>query len=241
MNLEELQSIRDTERQTDSLQSLRGEFYAEAAGYIEDLRAEREALAAESDDPFADSEIRQLSDEIATAERTFEAIYERRIGKLVKQASFQAADMPTDDEALTDTERDLYTDLVDRIIAHREQVLALLDSSSDPDIDPSHQDAGSPEPTTGSNPDTPVPPVSDPDQPPSAEMDDPIEEPPADDADGTDGDTGVPRTTVRISADVGEIVGVDERTYELATDDIVTLPAPNAEPLLERDAAERLE
>jgi DNA replication factor GINS len=45
---------------------------------------------------------------------------------------------------------------------------------------------------------------------------------------------------VRITQDVGEILGVDERTYELSAEDVVTLPAVNATPLLDRDAAEQL-
>ena len=49
------------------------------------------------------------------------------------------------------------------------------------------------------------------------------------------------RTTIRITRDVGEIFGVDERTYELASEDVVTLPEENAGPLVERGAAEKLE
>ena len=51
----------------------------------------------------------------------------------------------------------------------------------------------------------------------------------------------VERTTVRITSDVGEVFGVDERSYELSSDDVVTLPAENAGPLVEQDAAERLD
>jgi DNA replication factor GINS len=49
------------------------------------------------------------------------------------------------------------------------------------------------------------------------------------------------RTTVRITRNVGSIFGVDEREYDLASEDVVTLPTANAKPLLEGDAAERLE
>ncbi|OYR56883.1 DNA replication complex subunit Gins51, partial [Halorubrum halodurans] len=52
---------------------------------------------------------------------------------------------------------------------------------------------------------------------------------------------GIDRETVRITRDVGEILGVDEREYDLASEDVVTLPTANAEPLVERDAAERIE
>ncbi|MFC6729727.1 hypothetical protein ACFQDG_13835, partial [Natronoarchaeum mannanilyticum] len=72
----------------------------------------------------------------------------------------------------------------------------------------------------------------------------------ADAADGPGESTDAPdalpefdedRTTVRITEDVGEIFGVDEREYELSAEDVVTLPETNAEPLIERDAAERLD
>jgi DNA replication factor GINS len=69
----------------------------------------------------------------------------------------------------------------------------------------------------------------------------------SDDADAdprptTDGGaTQLERTTVRITRDVGSILGVDEREYDLEREDVVTLPATNADPLVERDAAERLE
>jgi DNA replication factor GINS len=49
------------------------------------------------------------------------------------------------------------------------------------------------------------------------------------------------RTAVRITRDVGEVLGVDDSTYDLADGDVVTLPTTNAEPLLERDAARRIE
>jgi DNA replication factor GINS len=55
------------------------------------------------------------------------------------------------------------------------------------------------------------------------------------------GTADVARKTVRITDEVGEIFGVDQREYDLSTDDVVTLPADNADPLVERDAAEPIE
>ena len=80
-------------------------------------------------------------------------------------------------------------------------------------------------------------------------------QPPADESPTPDGDTAAAsepapdrsseadteRTTLRITRDVGEIFNVDEREYDLASEDVVTLPTPNAEQLLDRDAAERLD
>lgn len=58
---------------------------------------------------------------------------------------------------------------------------------------------------------------------------------------GPDGDEPVERTTVRVTADVGDIYGIDGRSYDLSPEDVVTLPTPNAESLVSKQAAERLD
>jgi DNA replication factor GINS len=310
MNLDELRSVRRTERQKDSLQHLRDSFYADAASYIEELKGERQRVADAADDPFSAPEVGRLTDEIETAEEVVEAIYERRVGKVVKLASFAAADMPTDTEGLTTEERRLFDDLVGRITENRQSVLAMLAGEAPSgDADPAGTDAGgdaggqpedgqptpnerraldatdataggTPERGAGSTPERPAsraddaappddvladamggtdaetrtdPPTDEPADegetraaPPTppqepASTSDPQPEtdrtasqpdPEADDAD---------RVTVRLTREVGSIFGVDEREYDLARDDVVDLPTANAEPLLERDAAERLE
>ncbi|MEF8868501.1 MAG: hypothetical protein V5A85_08280 [Haloarculaceae archaeon] len=374
MNLDELQSVQSRERQASSLQHLRASFYEEAGEYIGELRAERNAAATDSDNPFDDPEVERLSDDIRTAERTVESIYERRVGKVVKLASIAAADMPYDDEGLTNEEEQLFGTLVDAIENNRECVLSVLDGES-PDLDctPADETApaaeGSPSDTDradrtggasgpgdrtgtggtdgvtdpdrpGTAPERPGPePVGDadadgavtsdptpgtadddrptpPDRPPSegaeqtatgpesegaaterppsgegldiggamggadddgrGAVDDgrpaPADPEPAtpgastgpgrereaaghaggretgphdgrdgDGGDGAPGDGPVERTTVRVTADVGEVFGVDGRAYDLSAEDVVTLPAPNADGLVSKDAAERLD
>jgi DNA replication factor GINS len=277
MDLDELQSVQSRERQTDSLQQLRESFYAEAGEFIQSLREQRDQAAERSEDPFDSPEVNRLTDDINTAEQTVEAIYERRVGKLVKMASLAAADMNVDDEGLTNEERSLFDELVDSITTNREHVLDVLAG----DVVPAeHASSSDPEPTAeppteSADPesDAPIPqepeameaeaPPAPPEEVPPEEAvpeqtapepddggsidaadvmggqddggsdDDATEEPgPADDVD---------RTTVRITADVGEILGVDEREYDLSSEDVVTLPEANAEPLVQRDAAEKLE
>lgn len=290
MNLEELQAVRETERSKNSLQTLRESFYEEAAAFVQELREERRRAAAEADDPFDDPAIRRLSDEIATAEQTIEAIYERRVGKLVKQASFAAAGMPTDDEGLTREEQALYADLVEHIESNRRRVLASIADDDDParevgegtppgvdrdeagaaggddrngpeeganvreaDRDPpgstpERVDGGATDgsaarqgTTTASDGSTES--VGTADGSAVASGDERVEEAEGhrSTGNGEPADAGVPRTTVKITADVGEIVGIDERTYDLVRDDVVTLPEANARPLLEHGAASRLE
>ena len=312
MNLDELQSVQARERQSSDLQHLRSSFYREVGEYIHDLTEERARLVEAADDPFSSPEVRKRSDDIETAEGTVEAIYERRVGKVVKKASIAAAGMPVDDDGLTDEEETLFEELVDRIERNRESVLSVLDgdgpsvscsidggapetASADPDPTPETaaptetpadggvdaadlmgsgpQDAGAeassgseageagasgtPESAPGQRADSPP-------EPSTADLD-PVEEPPPDPTDAgsageTDGDSrpadrsseddgtagsdetlpGMPRKTVRITDEVGEVVGADDRDYDLGAEDVVTLPKPNADVLVGKDAAEQL-
>ncbi len=367
MDLDELQSVRDRERQTDKLQQLRESFYADAGELIQALRDQRERAAERADDPFDAPEVSRLSDEIDTAEQTVEAIYEKRVGKIVKAASFAAADLPAESDGMTAEETELFETLVADIKQNRQHVLDVLAGEIDPTADDeppaetgesgpdktADQATDHPSPTEehapdvigeetevsaadvmGSVPDTtaddggpqhdsgagtaqpdgngrsetgtsgsdgqpntdsldgggkqPVPPEQ---EPPAANAGTPgaasagsgpgqaqsqqsadvgpaagdtRTEPPESDSAGTANTTArangeqtaspestsaasevsetaeVARETVRITADVGDILGVDQREYDLSTDDVVRLPADNVDPLVKRDAAERL-
>ncbi|WP_254841238.1 DNA replication complex subunit Gins51 [Natronomonas marina] len=329
MNLDELQSVQARERQSSDLQHLRSSFYREVGEYIRELTEQRASVVEDADDPFSSPEVRKLSDDIETAEQTVEAIYERRVGKVVKKASIAAAGMPVDDDGLTDEEADLFEDLVARIEANRETVLSAMDGegpsvscsideetadaapadpsvASDADREPPTADADDPAPegvsaadlmgeapeealpestqASGESPETvsetpaqqppespsdhatesatksPAEAVAGPDRtdaPPETEPTPPAtdEAPATDDTVETaeeasnGGSTtesgsdlpGMPRTTVRVTADVGEVVGADDRDYDLGAEDVVTLPEPNADVLVDKDAAERLE
>lgn len=136
MNLDELQSVRDRERQTDKLQQLRESFYADAGEFIQQLRTERERAAERADDPFDAPEVNQLTDEINTAEQTVEAIYEKRVGKIVKAASFAAADLPAEADGMTAEEQALFDTLVGDIKDNRERVLDVLAGEDSPQQSP---------------------------------------------------------------------------------------------------------
>jgi DNA replication factor GINS len=344
MNLDELRSVQSKERQKDSLQNLRPSFYQEVGEYIAELEAERERVAEAADDPFSSPEVGRLTDEIETAKDVVEAVYERRMGKLVKQASLAAAGMPANDEGLTAEEADLFEGLVERIRSNKSRVLDVLegadgdtdadDSADAADIDPASTegrdgpadetadrprsddtpptppnepnpadldpsvspdpepasasddgvtaadvmggdeptieesggdgqrdvDGGSDQPFGDPEPPTPEPPTSEgpnhePQSSPAASEPDDGRDP-SGDADGratepehdvdesvdaASAENDVDRVTVRITRDIGSILGVDDREYTLSSDDVVTLPEQNASPLVDRDAAEPLE
>lgn len=294
MNLEDLRAAQTRERATDGLQDLRDSFYGDVATYLSELKERRDAAAAAADDPFGDPEVQELTDKIETATQVAEAIYERRMGKLVKQASLAAAGMPDEEGGLTDEERELYDDLVDRIEANKSHVLdvisgeevagSALDGETIESSGPGFGDSATETPGEDSNATDSTgaasadasaaaamgsgPSDEGEDEPESAPADgeptDAIaedlarvkgDEAGADGADAessgsdddspdegdavTDGD--VERSTIRVMDDVGEIFGVDERSYTLEAEDVVTLPEENAKPLVEKDAAEKLE
>lgn len=148
MQLTELQSVRDSERRTDKLQQLRESFYQDAGEYISQLRAERQRVADRADDPFDAPAVGRLSDEIETAESTVEAIYEKRVGKIVKAASLAAADMPFETEGMTHEERDLFERLVGEIGQNRERVFDVLEGLENPDNHDDRSESPSPSPAS---------------------------------------------------------------------------------------------
>lgn len=302
MDIDELQTVQSKERQKDSLQHLRDSFYEDVAAYIEELKQERSRVAEATDDPFSDPEVSRLSDDIERAEDVVEAIYERRVGKVVKMASFAAADMPVEEEGLTTQERDLFEDMVGRIGENRSRVLDILAGEGDSVPASSVGAPGAqPEPTESATPEEPAPapdgaaptpeesvptgdetpsrdepavgtdttaaspagppeesdgvPPAPPDAPPrdADQPSSPPEEPADPRSDGgvataatpegspaSTEDADTDRTTVRVTEDVGRLLGVDDREYELKTADVVSLPDDNAEALLQREAAEEL-
>ena len=290
MNLDELQSIQSRERQATSLQNLRPTFYKDAGEFIQELVRERDRAAERATDPFSSDEVRRLTDDIETAKSTVEAIYERRVGKVVKTASIAAAGMPADEDGLTEEEERLFETLVERIEANREHVLddVLEDGGSGISCsrDAMSSEASTEPSATNSEPESEIRNATESDSTPAAELGlDPTPDAPREQSNDGDGvsaaemmsdgadvdatvpdsvpstevgqsDTAVPdkqdaatddqndsveRTTVRITSDVGEVFGIDERSYNLSSDDVVMLPAENAGPLVERDAAERLD
>jgi DNA replication factor GINS len=322
VNLEELRSVQRAERESSQLQHLRDSFYRDVAAFVEGRKEDYRQRMAEAEDPFAASaDVDHIKDEVESAQDVAEAVYERRVGKVVKMAAFAAAGMSTDEDGMTSEERALFEDLVARIERNRGEVLATLggeagaaggetavtpgeadvpdaavgaggtgppaDAGPDPGGEPGPgvlsdamggddgtdaaargPDAGTGTASpTGEEAPSPTEATGDPAPPPEQPSDD---DPPADEAppagpprgdggepastpgsdrsqtDGGGGRADEPppvddRVTVRITSDIGEILGVDQREYDLAREDVVMLPETNAGPLVDRGAAERLE
>jgi DNA replication factor GINS len=266
VNLDELRSVQSAERQSDALQHLRDGFYQDAGEYVQELCEQRRVAAERAADPYGDEEVRRLTDEIETAKAVTEAIWEARIGKILREASLSATDMSASADGLTPEEAALFERVVEAIETNRETIQdALEDAESvppdDPGSDPSSDDVSKEteegersqmEPTDQSDSPSTAPEElreSSPgdgdgdvgsDTVQQGEPDRSTSETSEDAAEGTALDRQ-DRVRVRITQDVGTIAGVDGREYHLATDDVAELPDANARPLVERDAAEVLE
>ncbi|NHN41038.1 hypothetical protein G9C85_05225 [Halorubellus sp. JP-L1] len=345
MNIDELRSAQSKERQKSDLQQLRESFYGDVAEYVEELEAERERAADAAEDPFGSPEVQQLTNDIETAKDTAEAIYERRLGKIVKKASLVSAEManPNDVNGLTAEEQALFSDLVARIEENKAHMLDVIAGDATPGAPADAGDVGAPDATSAAaSADADLHPEAGLDADPAADassdagadedpnagesatdddlrrseaaavagVDDPDEDTTEDTTEGADesatdgvsaadlmgGDTDADaadtatgregddaatdatsegavdddagdaaadaageagastsagdaadasdageRATLRVTEDVGEIFGVDEREYRLSAEDVVTLPEENADVLVAQDAAERLD
>jgi DNA replication factor GINS len=149
VNLDELRSIQSAERESDALQHLRDGFYQEAGEYVDHLREQRREAADDAADPYGDGEVRRLTDEIETARAVTEAIWEARIGKILRVAGLAATDMSASAEGLTPEEAALFERIVEAIETNRETIQGALDTTEQPP--PASNEA----PPSGSNEEPP--------------------------------------------------------------------------------------
>jgi DNA replication factor GINS len=210
MELDDLRQTQADERRSEKLQELSDTFYEDAAGYIESLREKRDAR----DDPYSD-EARRLNDELDSARQVTEAIYERRVGKVVKMASLAANGHPTSEDRMTREEREMFESIVSEIRASQERIEETLeDALKNGETVPESEDE------SRQDTDDEAAQVTD------SGGDEPEQE---SEADGY--------TTVRVVESLPEFVGTDGREYSLGQEDVARIPEENARALCEKEAA----
>jgi len=208
--LDDLRQTQADERRSEKLQELSDTFYEDAAGYIESLREKRDAR----DDPYSD-EARRLNDELDSARQVTEAIYERRVGKVVKMASLAANGHPTSEDRMTREEREMFESIVSEIRASQERIEETLeDALKNGDTVPESED----EPRRDTDDEAPKVTASGKDEPEQES-----------ESDGY--------TTVRVVESLPEFVGTDGREYSLGQEDVARIPEENARALCEKEAA----
>lgn len=252
MHLEDLRGILLSERDSGTLVQIPHDLYQTTALLVRTLQEEVIIM----DDPFSD-DARFLIEKIASIRTTAEELFRLRSEKIVSIAQSQADGSYIEREelrVLIPAELEMFNRIVDAVRICRTsliewrvgggrtqpQVRAIAveipERLADLSLRPSHEYPSvqdeSGQVLTG-----------DPDYPVQGYGSDSYLEPaerareagegwtPADDED----DEPFSYTLVRVLADMEAFMGVDGRTYELATGDIITLPRRNAEVLAERD------
>ncbi len=217
MNLDELRAVRDDERESGELQPLRPSFYGEARSFVEELEEERNRQFEASDDPLSDPAVERLNDKHNSAAEVLSSIFEHRISKLLTHALTDVVGQAADPPAMTAEEARFYQVVVESIQHTRAAAIEGIDADlpTPPEQEISPDDAEDVEPPSVASEEAP------------AETDD---EPRSGD-----------RILVHIVETVGTILGVDEREYDLAAGDVVSLPVENARALIEREVAEQVE
>lgn len=217
MNLDELRAVRDEERASGELQPLRPSFYQEAREFIAEIEEERDRQFDESEEPLSDPAVTRLNDKLNSATEVLESIFQNRVSKLLTHALTVTAGDKSDPPSMTAEEAELYTMVVDGILATKSIAIEGVDEEL-PSVEIAAESAESSEPSTTS-------------EPPAPESSDDGEQTESPDQTSND------RLLVRIERDVGTILGVDEREYDLAAGDVVSLPVENAQALIEREVA----
>lgn len=123
MDLPELRETLSREQDHTELQPLADDFYKQVGEYIGSLRHTRHNQAADTDTPFDDPDIQQLSDELSTAETLAITLYNRRITKVLNKAVLAAFGYETDLEAMTPAEQALFEETVSQINTISQELL----------------------------------------------------------------------------------------------------------------------
>ena len=210
MDLDDLRQTQAEERRSEKLQELSDTFYEDAAEYIESLREKRDA----HEDPYSE-DAQRLNDALSSARQVTEAIYERRVGKVVKMASLSANGHPASEDRMTREEREMFESIVSEIRASQERIEETLEGAlKNVETKPETRTKTGPRGVTG---DEPAVEVADEEAEQEAE---------------TDG-----YTTVRVVESLPEFVGTDGREYSLGQEDVARIPEENARALCEKEAA----
>jgi len=202
MNLEDLREIQIEERTRSDLQPLLDSFYTDVSKNIQDLRVERENILEGSVDAVDAKTVRRIEDEIKTVGEVVEAIYDRRVGKILKGASLTAAGLGKRDGSLAGVEVELFRNLVELLQKNRIKILEQISSEK------------------GDKPQREI------------ETNQINEEVPLQENIDQKGEEETSNITIKVMQEVGEVYGVDGNTYNLREGKIISLPKENAQPLI---------
>jgi DNA replication factor GINS len=182
---------------------LEHDFYDRAARLIRELEEEKNKV-----EDIYSTKYAIIDDELKTARKSIENIIERRIGKIIKEASLRASSKQKekqDIDSMTQEEREFYDRLLKLMTEWRSELLLKKFKKEKQPLD-----------SQGAAP-----------------LEKKQKEPLSEDKK----DISKEYIVVRLLKDIPTFVGVDARNYTLAKEDIAVLSAVNAKALINRKAA----
>ncbi len=207
------------EERKSKLVPLENDFYDKVAAQIRDLQDEKNRI-----EDIYGTKYAIIDDELKTARKSIENIIERRIGKIIKEASLRASSRQKekqDIESMTQEERRFYNRLLELNTEIRRELLDKISKKE-------KQAAGSQVAATpeihenGTQKETPI------ETQPETQIETHLED---------KKDISKEYIVVRLLKDIPTFVGVDGRNYTLAKEDIAVLSTVNAKALINRKAA----
>ncbi len=232
MDIDRLREVQSRERESQSLQPLEDSFYEDAAAFVVEKERERDSL----DDPSS-QEAQQLNDLVVSARRFAEAVYERRVGKIVNMASLAANGTDVDEGKLTEEERQLFEEVEAAISEHGERVMDVLEGNrGQQELVKERRHSGGRRSGSESEPESAVGEAGSGDGEELGDVEADAEAGGPDTGEGLEG-----YSTIRVTQDVEEFVGVDGEEYDLEEENVATVPEENARVLCEKGAAEEID
>lgn len=209
-----LNDILRDERKS-KLVPLENDFYEKAARQISELEDEKSRI-----EDIYGTKYAIIEDEIKTARKSLENIIERRMGKIIKEASLRASSKQKekqDIDSMTQEERDFYNRLLELMTQWRSELLdKVFKKATTVENKQNETTIKTKEKILDLN----------------ATENKKKETPPEDKK-----DISKEYIVVRLLKDIPTFVGVDGRNYTLAKEDIAVLSAVNAKALINRKAA----
>lgn len=212
---------------------LENDFYEKAAAQIQELQDEKNKI----EDIYC-TKYGMIDDELRTVRKSIENIIERRIGKIIKEASLSASSKQKekqDIQSMTREEKIFYNRLLEVMTEWRSEVVNnIFKKEKTVHHQPGCEEDKLPE----------ILPLekNDKTKEPPEKNDDTNKEPPEKNDDSCKEhsdkkDISKEYIVVRLLKDIPTFVGVDERNYTFAKEDVAVLSTINAKALINRKAA----
>ena len=240
MNLNDLKVIRSNERSSRKLTQLKPDFYLDVNAYLNSLRMSKD---------------QKKQDELDNALKVIEAVYDKRVAKIIKLASLKAKGH-AEDVPLTEEELKIYDGIYQIFTKCKDRMLGLEKSGvkNNRVVNSSTKDRKSRDEIERVNDVVPSEdtPINAGDEhevltgiTAASENDEGFTSsaPTERESEGDDTRTliqesgNIKYVIVRILADIPTFVGLDGRNYKLSKEDVVVLPEGNAKTLCNRNLA----